>query len=680
MKTKKFKIKILTIFLLVVLSVSAFYSRENQISLDEDENHNSIDHSNYLNLPLDSDIRVSEQNFPVIDNQSFDFSSQESVTRTFSQQNLSEVNSTLSDIFAPSNYTSANVSVSLDVIGEGFEQLIIENESTSLTNHIEKRAQSFSIAKKVWIDAVYLSMNSKASITPNITIRRDNHTGEELYRHNATLPDEEWPNIITYPLLLEPGQYFVVMEVLEGEAEPQFSQWENSEDNSTLTWIQDLDKGYWEIAVFDLGLIIDTVGFIEDTTAFEVFVNNQTCLNIDDLWQLNLTQTIENNTIGLNLTSNISLVYRYDIFCTYFRFTPLIPNTEIDSLKNELILNFTLDLLGPTIDYDDYKVSVDKIYSDYDVDVKWNGTIVNHQEVPRKIVFFELADCLEIASSNAIEQFDIISTNHVGDTTNINVSTEYPGNLTWEIYENGLLIHSQTNETDGLISLDWELTQPLNAQNLDFQILFYGENHAGWGEEEISIIQRTNITASPINAYVFDEILLECEYWEFFSNISVENATITYELEGFSRPLIQNGHINYQSTLELDPYNFGPGIYEITYTASCEGYDPQSYKTELQILPRPINFEIIQNGNGFEAGEELRLTINVEDILGVDQLFDPVDIKVSLYAESPQISNSAPQNQSLGFLIYTETAKNVESNHTFLIPMEIDFEAGNYTL
>ena len=79
----------------------------------------------------------------------------------------------------------------------------------------------------------------------------------------------------------------------------------------------------------------------------------------------------------------------------------------------------------------------------------------------------------------------MIRTNHVGDTTNINVSTEYPGNITLFIYENDLLIHSQTNETDGFLSLDWELTPPLDTQNLDFQILFFGQNHAGWGKKKL---------------------------------------------------------------------------------------------------------------------------------------------------------------------------------------------------
>ncbi len=683
MRVQKFKLKILTIFLLGLISVSALYKDENQVSLDNDENYTSIDRSNNLDLPLLSNVSISEQNSLIIDNQSFDFSSQESVTRMFSKQNLTEGNSTPSDIYAPSDYTLANVSVSLDAIGEGFEQLIIENESVTYTDRIEMFAQSFSITSEVWISAIYLPISSKGDITPNITILRESHEGEELHRYNTTLSDGGWTNIVNDPLILEPGQYFVVMEVLDGEAEPQFSHWMHSDDNSTLTLFQDINIGSWEIADYDMGLIIDTIGYIEDISAIDINVNEQEYIMENDLWTLDFTQIIENDHVILNFTSNISqLVYTYNISCTYFRFTPLIPNIEI--AQNEIHFNFTLDLLEPELDYQDYQVIVNQIYLDYFyIEILNNGSIINYQRIsPEEIVFFEWGEPLELkfVSLNAIEQIDVIHTNHVGDLTNINVSTEYSGNITWLIYENDLLIHSQTNETNGFLSLDWELTPPLNSQNLNFQILFYGENHAGWEEEEIAIIQRTNITASPITAYVFDEIVLECEYWEIFSNDSVEDATITYDLEGFSSLLIQNELNQYQNTLELDPYNFGPGIYEITYTASCDGYDPQSFKAELQILSRPINFEIIQNGNDFKAGEELRLTVHLEDILGVNQLLDPVDVKISLYAESPQSAYSTAQNQTIDYLIYTETAENVESNHTFLIPMEIDFEAGIYTL
>ena len=37
------------------------------------------------------------------------------------------------------------------------------------------------------------------------------------------------------------------------------------------------------------------------------------------------------------------------------------------------------------------------------------------------------------------------------------------------------------------------------------------------GEKEIDLIQRTNMIASPIVAYAFDEIVLECNYQEWFS-------------------------------------------------------------------------------------------------------------------------------------------------------------------
>ncbi|MHA1674471.1 MAG: hypothetical protein ACTSYI_12695 [Promethearchaeota archaeon] len=680
MKIQNFKLKILSIFLLVVLSVSALYSGENQFSLDKDEKHNYIDNSNTPDLPLNSDIGLSEQIFPAIDNQSFDFSSQESVSRMFSQQNAIEGNSTF-NVTAPLNYTLANVSVSLDGLADGYENITIAADAASPSDQTVQ-AQSFFITKKVMIhNFSMLFSKDKKVITPNITIRRESQTGEVLFLRNTTITEKGRVNILEDPLILETGQYFVVMNVSIEEEVPSKTHWQMSRENLTLTLYYDTDFSSWEIGDFDLGLFIYATGVFEDKSAVDVIINDQRCSYDNDLFILDLTETIEDNKILLNFTTNISLIYIYDISCTYFRFSNQEPNIEI--IQNELHFNFSLDLVKPSPEYLEYEVILNNIFPDYINIVIFNDT----EEVetvarisPSKIEFYEWADRMEFISSNAINIFDVISTNHVGEITNINVSTEYPGNITWEIYENDLLIHSQTYETDGFLSFDWELTPPLNSQKLNFQILFYGENHAGWGEEEIALIQHTNITASPITAYVFDEIVLECEYFEFFSNNSVEDAKITYELEGFSSPLFQNELDQYQSTLELDPFNFEPGIYEITYTAFCEGYDPQSYKTELQIFPRPINFEIIQNSNVFEAGEELHLTVHLEDNLDVGQLLNPVDLKISLFAQSQQISNSAPQNQSLGFLIYTETAKNVESNHTFLIPMEIDFESGNYTL
>ncbi|MHA1612477.1 MAG: hypothetical protein ACTSYU_10535, partial [Promethearchaeota archaeon] len=657
MKTQKFKLKILAIFLFGMLSVCAFYSNENQISQDENEKNISIDLLNYPDPPLTSDVRLSEQNFPLIDNQSFDFSSQESVTRTFSQQIPIEGNSTF-NVTAPSNYTLANISVSLDGLADGYENITIA-ENAGFASNEEMQAQSFSITRKVWITSLSLLFNiDKKAITPNITIRRENETGDILLLHNTAIPiTGGWINVVSEPLILDPGLYFVRMDVLPEEVASSNLRWQKTAYNSTLTMYYDTSLSSWESANFDIGLSIITTGYIEDKSAVDVFVNDQKCIYEGDFWMLDLTETVENDKILLNFTTNIFLIYTYGISCTYFRFTPLIPHTEVDTLTNKIILNFTLDLIEPSIDYENYQVIMNNI-SDYDVDVTWNGTTVNFEVRPGKIVFFELADRLVIVSSNAINQFDVILSNHVGDITNINITTGYSGNITWFIYENDELIHSQINYTDGFLSLDWEIIPSISSQILFFRILFIGEGHVGWGEEEINLLQHTNIDASPIAAYVFDEIVLECDYREFFSNNMIDNATITYELEGFSSPLIQeelNPNV-YQATLDLGRYNFEPGTYELTYTASRNGYDPQIIHTELTIAPRTVNFEIVQNSKNLKPGDELRFTINLEDILGGNQLLCPVDVKISLFSETPQPAKF----QNNGYTIYSETANNID--------------------
>ena len=164
-----------------------------------------------------------------------------------------------------------------------------------------------------------------------------------------------------------------------------------------------------------------------------------------------------------------------------------------------------------------------------------------------------------------------------------------------------------------------------------------------------------------------------------FRNQTVDDATIVYGLEELSKQLNQTEFNNYQSTLDLDRYNFLPGLYEITYTATREGYDPQSYETELQILSRTINLDVIQNKKSLKPLDELRFTVQLEDNLGGGILLRPVDVKISVFAEAPLSAHSA-QDQNASFFIYSNTAENVENNCTISIPIEKDFELGNYSL
>ncbi|MHA1520200.1 MAG: hypothetical protein ACTSRK_08460 [Promethearchaeota archaeon] len=650
---------------------------ENHTIANKDEESKAIDFSQAIESPNILSESASEQIFPIIDNQSFDFSSQESVTRTFSQQNPIEGNSTF-NLTTPSNYTLANISVSLDGLGDGYENITIADDANSPSDQTVQ-AQSFSITRKLMIhDFSMLFSVVKKPITPNITIRRENQTGEILFLRNTTISEEGWLNILDNPLILETGQYFVVMNVSSEEEVSPNTHWLMSTNNFTLTLYYDTISTNWEIGNFDLGLFINATGVIEDKSAIDVFINNQICIYKDDIWTIDLSQTIENDEIILAFTINISLIYTYDISCSYFRFTNLEPNTEI--IQGELHFNFSLDLVKPSSDYLDYQVILNNIFPDYfNINILNDTSEVNYERIsPKKIEFSDWAHTLEFVSLNALEQFDVIHTNYVGDVTNVNITTDYSGNIYWSIYENEVLVHSQTNSTEGFLSLDWEISPQVDSQYLTFQVLFSGENHAGWVEEEISLLQHTNIDASPIAAYVFDEIVLECDYREFFSNNTIDDATITYELEGFSSPLIQeelNPNV-YQATLNLGRYNFEPGTYELTYIASRNGYDPQTIHTELTIAPRTVNFELVQNSKNLKPGDELRFTINLEDILGGNRLLSPVDVKISLFSETPQPAKF----QNNGYTIYSETANNIDSNHTFIIPIDRSIQEGNYSI
>ena len=127
-----------------------------------------------LNSPL-----VANPLFPDISNESFQFSTQESVTRLFSQPITT--NTTIIPLDAPTNYTQANLSIAFDIAGDGMSQILI-GENATLDSEYEVVAQSFNITKKVWVNELSILMEKAPnSQLPNVTIRRENLTGDVIY-------------------------------------------------------------------------------------------------------------------------------------------------------------------------------------------------------------------------------------------------------------------------------------------------------------------------------------------------------------------------------------------------------------------------------------------------------------------------------------------------------------------
>jgi hypothetical protein len=751
-------------FLLISVVFSATSTIPGQLQNQNIQNETDADRSSLggMTTPLVSNSLLTE-----IDNESFSFSTQESVTRLFSQPNITQ--QTLIPIEAPTNYTYANLSIAFDIVGNGTSQLLIGGDATLNTDDFLIHAQSFTITQKVYVDELsILFRDGKKGITPNITICQDNQTGTIVYDLSRHISDEEdgWVNLLPGRIVLDPGLYYLVLEKTLAETANQFKQWQKTDTNTTHTVYYD---STWISADFDLSLRLNMTGFIEDVSKVEVYVNAHPMQYDGDsaLWQLEFDMSGVNQTIELAITSNITAIYTYEIVVTYFQDGFLYPTLEI--LPVELFYNFSLSLNKPSSDYESYQVVVGGVYPDfYNIKILKNSTEVSYQRIsPLEIEFSTDADHLEFYSMNAIEDIAVIDTNFIGDSTQVNVTTGYVGNVTLNIYEADELVYTNTSETGGFTSFMWELNPPFVEQNLQIETIFIGQNHAGWGEDVIALIYQTSINASSLRAFTVGEITLECDYFDIISNETIDNALVTYDFEGLSGSLEQNISGGYQSTLDLAQYNFLPGNYTITYHASRDGFIPQTiqqqieiriYQTsisastlsayvfeeitlecnymellsndtidsalvrynfeglsgsmeqsgpngyqrtmnlaqynilpgnytityhasrdgfipqtlqqQIEVQPRLVGISINQNSDTLQQGDQLRLTIYLEDVLTTNGLLLTADIKISIHSSDVDSD----------LVIFSETARNIETNYTFTLPIESDLNPGNYSL
>ncbi|MHA1672923.1 MAG: hypothetical protein ACTSYI_04795, partial [Promethearchaeota archaeon] len=401
---RKFISKCLLGFLLISVVFSATSTIPGQLQDQNIQNEMDADRSNLgvMTTPLVSNSLLTE-----IDNASFSFSTQESVSRLFSQPNITQ--QTLITLEAPVNYTHANLSIAFDIVGNGNSNLSIGEDATSNSAEL-LQAQSFNIPKKVWVDELsILFPTDKKGITPNITICRENQTGTVVYdlsRHIA-LEENLWVSLLSERILLDPGLYYLVMEKSDTDISPPYKQWQKTATNTTHTVYFD---GSWISADFDLALRLNMTGFIEDVSTVEVYVNMHPMQYDGDSaqWQLEFDMSDVNQTIELAVTSNITAIYIYEIMVTYFQDGFIYPTLEI--LPAELFYNFSLGLNKPSNDYENYQVVVGGVYPDfYNIKILKNSTEVSYQRIsPLEIEFSKDADYLEFYSMNAIEEMSVI--------------------------------------------------------------------------------------------------------------------------------------------------------------------------------------------------------------------------------------------------------------------------------
>ena len=527
-----------------------------------------------LNSPL-----VANPLFPDINNESFQFSTQESVTRLFSQPIIT--NTTLIPLDAPANYTQANLSIAFDIAGDGMSQILI-GENATLDSEYEVVAQSFNITKKVWVNELSILMEKAPnSQLPNVTIRRENLTGDVIYTSISPITDNGWINLLSDRIVLDPGFYYLVLEGMVIAA--QYKQWVKTDTNTTHTLYFD---STWISADFDMSLMLNMTGYIEDLSKIDININIHPMQYDGDsaVWQLDFATPVVNQSIELAITSNITAIYTYEIVATYFQNGFIHPTLEIQS--EELFYNFSLSLVTPSIEYENYQVVVGGVYPDfYNIKILNNLTEVSYQRIsPLEIEFSEAANHLEFYSMNSIEEIAVIDTNLIGDSTQINVTAGYSGNITINIYEADEVVYSNTSETSGFTSFTWVVGPHFMEPNLQVEVVFTGQNHAGWGEEELALIHQTSIGASDLTAYTIEAITLECDYYDVWLNETVDNASVTYSFEGLSGTMEQNISGGYQSTIDLAIYQFLPGNYTITYHATREGYTPQTIQQQIEIL------------------------------------------------------------------------------------------------
>lgn len=656
-------------------SISLFYLGPSDI-------HNQSNLSTYPNslIPnainfdsvFDSNTSLISEFKPILDLDKVNFTSEELVVREFQSDLPTEGNLT---IVVPENYAEANLAITLNILGAQNEEIIIEDNST-LNSPLEVQAQSFTIAKKSWVNQVNLDIAGNKDINPNITIVKNNLSGEVVFFRNSTLTEVGWVNILDSPILLDPDQYFVILAVPASEIAAQYVHWQKSTDNSTLTLSYDPDLDVWSSEAFDLGLILQISAYIPDISSLIVYINEIVMDYSDSLWKLNLTLPLANLPIPLNITSNISPSYTYHIIAEYTRQSEF--SISYDFNVNSVNFNLTHQYNPISITYDQYSNTIGGIYSDfYNIELFFNATSVSYERVSiNQIEIHDLIDEVLFTTNNIIDSLDYDPTLYVGNQTSINVSTSYAGFIDCRILSENETVYSNSSLTFGEISFQYNLDPPFPYQTLTIFVNFTGQNHFGWIFQPIEIIQRTKLSSLPIYAQVLDNINFECQYLDFYSNSTIENAILTYEFEGLSGNLVENENNAYTAPLNLSNYRFLPGNYELVYHASKNGYISQTKSIPVILGIRKVNLDISQNGRSLVEGEQLRIMVELTDFETQKSLLEPVDLRITIFSVDDV---NTPVNES-SYQILTQSASNIESTYEISLNIEKLFEYGNYSL
>lgn len=616
--------------ILVVNPIGTDIKNRQACTLEGDKSLNLID--SYVQIPKSQDYNST----------SSEFYANEECFRSF---NWTEMNRTdISDVnyATPPNYNYTTANVTFQVMSEPVTTDIVNNTGG---DHIKNElAQAFNISTTSYLTGISIYSGGNKETNVGMQIRNSTYDGIVIRSFSADLIDG-WVNVTFTPeIYLTAGKYFVWMAM---NSSPSLKQWYSTPSgvNNTETW--EKISGVWTRPDYDMTLKIKTSSLINPEDINMMCGGKPVQYGLLGRGYVNsIKKSINGDNITFETNSSTPALYSYSVNAIYSRSSKIDYNYTIDKTTYNPVPKWTLslNLNNPSPDYKNYQVNISGFRTDYyDIQV-FNGTtqISYSRPNPDTIILDNVADSIQFNSPNYVSSVNIPTDLYLGGVFPINISVNQIGTVTLDILDNGTMIYSNTSMISSSSVFLWNIplqSNIIDPNNISILVKYYGDNELGYFEKTTSLKMIGIITASPITAYAFDPILIQCRYSDYYQNAPIENAIINYSVLNIGGSLKYDNSTNYSQVLDANIYSLKPGNYTIDFNAEKQNYKSDSATTSLTINYRPVDIVLTRSSSYMHPGEQMKFYILISDKITGTSLSRPVNIKFYVKNSNTSITN-----------------------------------------